>query len=87
MGLELAGVCVSGLTVGGGVLRLGEEDGLMSAVPLLCLCVIASMCGDASGSDDRRLCMPDFHVSWGLGVGDKSMCIYGCLFCVDMCES
>lgn len=80
-------VCVSGLTVGGGVLRLGEEDGLMSAVPLLCLFVIASMCSDASGSDDGRLCMSDLHVSWGLGIGDKSMCICGCLFCVDMCES
>lgn len=87
MGLELAGVCVSGLTVGDGVLRLGEEDGLMSAILLLCLCVIASMCGDASGSDDMHLCMPDLHVSWGLGVGDRSMCICGCLFCVDMCES
>lgn len=46
----------------------------MPAVLLLCLCVVAGMCGDASGSDDMCLCVPDLHVSWGLRVGDKWIC-------------
>lgn len=63
---------------------------------LLRVCVVASQCGDASGSDDRRLCVPDLHdESWGLRVGDHggmfrlywSACVCGCLFGVDICVS
>lgn len=73
-------MCVCpGLTVGDGVLRLGEEDGLMTTVLLLCLCV-AGMCGNASGSDDMCLCMPDLHVSWVLRVGDKWVCVWDVCF-------
>lgn len=60
-------MCVCpGLTVGDGVLRLGEEDGLTSVGLWLCLCVVARMCGDASRSNDMCLCMLDLHVSWVL---------------------
>lgn len=95
MGLELAGVCgvCPGLTVGDGVLRLGEEGGLMSAVLLLCLCVVAGMCGDASGPM-TCVCVPGLYVFWGLRVGDKGvcfgcvgLCVSVCLFCVDMSMS
>lgn len=62
---------------------------------LLHLCVDAGQCGDASGSDDRSLCVPDLHKSWGLRVGDHggvfrlcwSACGRGCLFGVDICVS
>lgn len=81
MGLELAVVCACacvcpGLTVGDGVSRLVEEDELMSA--LLCLCVIAGVCGEASGSDDMCLCVPNLHVSWGLTDGDQRGVFWSC---------
>lgn len=96
MGLELAVVCACacvcpGLTVGDGVSRLVEEGELMSA--LLRLCVVAGVCGEASGSDDMCLCVPNLHVSWGLTDGDqrgvfwscRSVCVHGCLGGVDIC--
>lgn len=77
-GIRVRWCVCPGLTVGDGVLRLGEEDGLTTAVLLLCLCVVAGMCGNACGSDDMCLCMPDLHVSWGLRVGVRPGECWGC---------
>lgn len=53
-GIRVSSVCVCvWLTVGGGVLRLGEEGGWVDVCSYLC--VVVGMCGDASRSDDMYL--------------------------------
>ena len=71
-----------GLTVGDGVLRLAVECELTSA--LWRLCVVAGVCAHASGSD-RSPCVPHFHASRGLRVGDGGGACFGCVgLCVSM---